>query len=103
MKITKDSTNREHTVQFLIMAFEGKYAGSDHTHVETWWRFPPQPDKVPIWASENVQINAHGGPEKSKQSKSNYGFLDGHSETRQLQKVYTDYEKNNFDPEVARN
>lgn len=92
-----------YTVQFLIMAFEGNFAGSDHTHIENWCPYPPQPDKVPQFASINVQIDAHGGPEKSKQSKSNYGFLDGHAETRQFQEVFTDYEKNSFDPEVVTN
>ncbi len=85
------------TVQFLIMAFEGSFAGADHTHVEGWDEGPV----APIKAARQVEIQAHGGPEKSFKSVSNYGYLDGHAETHAFEEVYTDYERNKFDPAVA--
>jgi prepilin-type N-terminal cleavage/methylation domain-containing protein len=93
------------TVHALIMAFgDGKppdddgdeFAGADHPHVENWG------GNVPLSASRHVQINAHGGPPKSYQSISNWGFLDGHAATAEFGEVFVDFTDNHFDPQIAR-
>jgi prepilin-type N-terminal cleavage/methylation domain-containing protein/prepilin-type processing-associated H-X9-DG protein len=84
------------TVHFLIMAFEGPFAGADHPHVENWNSNPP------VNAAENLQTNAHGGDVATWDAVSNYGFLDGHAEARPFRKVFTDFNANSFDPAVAR-
>jgi prepilin-type N-terminal cleavage/methylation domain-containing protein len=86
------------TVHFLLMAFTGEYAGADHPHVETWGGPVPPP---PMLAASQVQIDAHGGPSKSWDSLTNWGFLDGHAETLRFRDVFTDFKKNKFDPAVA--
>lgn len=88
------------TVHFLIMAFEGPFAGADHPHVETWY-VPGRPDSPPVKAAGQIQTNAHGGKAESWEARSNYGFLDGHAETKEFRDVYTNLQHNNFDPEVA--
>lgn len=85
------------TIHFLIMAFEGEFAGADHPHVESWT--PPDP---PARAATQVQIHAHGGPPRSWQSLSNWGYLDGHAEIRRFHDVFTDFQTNRFDPHAAR-
>lgn len=89
--------NTAATVQFLLMAREGDYAVSDHTHVENWG----QGVQPPARASQQVQINAHGGPARSPESLSNYGFLDGHAATLRFRRTYTDFAVNQFNPAVA--
>lgn len=83
------------TVHFLMMAFEGGYAGADHPHVELW------NGNAAYQASTMVQIDAHGGPRGSAASISNWGYLDGHAETSRFDAVFTDFTANRFDPEVA--
>lgn len=88
------------TIHFLIMAFEGPYAGADHPHVESWY-VPGQPDSPPVKAAGQIQTNAHGGEPKSWDARSNYGFLDGHAEARMFRDVYTNWQRNSFDPKMA--
>lgn len=85
------------TVHFLIMAFEGEYAGADHTHVETWELAP----NAAVEAANQVQTNAVSGPPGDWRSTSNYGFLDGHAETLQFSGVFQDAAVNRFNPEVS--
>ena len=85
------------TVQFLLMTREGDFAVSDHTHVEGWGQGAAPPGR----AARQVQIDAHGGPTRSFESKSNYGFLDGHASTLRFGHVYTDYSLNKFNPALA--
>ncbi len=85
------------TAHFLIMAFTGPYAGADHPHVENWIGHP----SPPAIAATQVQINAADGEPDSWQAESNYGFLDGHAETRSFKKVFTDAKRNSFDPLAA--
>lgn len=85
------------TVHFLMMAFEGEFAGADHPHVEGWAGSNPQNT-----ASEEVQINAHGGRLRNRGALSNYGFLDGHAEVAPFSRVFTSQSINRFDPVVAR-
>lgn len=88
------------TVQFLMMSYTGSFAGADHVHVETW-AVPGFASLTPTLTSKNVQIDAHGGPAKSFDSISNWGFLDGHAETLELRDVFENFSNNSFDPEVA--
>lgn len=85
------------TVHFLIMAYEGPFAGSDHPHVEEWVEHP----NPPLIASTQVQIHAVGGAERSWNATSNYGFLDGHAERRAFRNVFKDIKENRFDPRVV--
>jgi prepilin-type N-terminal cleavage/methylation domain-containing protein len=89
------------TVHFLMMAFEGEFARSDHTHVENWAPVMGSPDDVPGNASTQVQINAHGGPPKSWGSLSNWGFLDGHAATLKFRDVWHDRDHQRFWPPDA--
>ena len=94
----RDTAN---TVQFLHMAFEGEYAGSDHVHAESWWISAAQPDFPPVQAATQTQTNAVRGPTASWNAESNYGFLDGHAETLHFSKVYLNPDLNRFDPDVS--
>jgi prepilin-type N-terminal cleavage/methylation domain-containing protein len=86
-------------VHFLFMAKEGPYAGSDHPHIYEWDSGQPPPSRAtPSTASTQVEIDAHGGPAKSWSSVTNWGFLDGHAEALQFQRVYQDQNHNKFDP-----
>jgi prepilin-type N-terminal cleavage/methylation domain-containing protein/prepilin-type processing-associated H-X9-DG protein len=90
------------TVHFLMMTFgddNSLFARSDHVHPETWSDGPP--GSAPAIAAGEVEIAAHGGPRKSGSSLANYGFLDGHAATLKFEKVYTDFDTNNFFPDVA--
>ncbi len=97
-----DPTN---TVHFLIMTYEGPYAGSDHVHVEEWWNpaVPAGSDFPAIHAASQCQTNAHGGPARSFASRSNWAFLDGHVEHAEFSAVYLDQANlNRFDPDVSK-
>jgi prepilin-type N-terminal cleavage/methylation domain-containing protein/prepilin-type processing-associated H-X9-DG protein len=85
------------TAHFLIMAYEGTFAGADHTHVETWEVSP----NAAFEAGNHVQTNAVSGPERDWTSRSNYGFLDGHAETLPFSGVYVDADTNRFNPELS--
>lgn len=86
----------EATVHFLEMAETGEFAGADHPHVDLWV------GHVPLKASRQLETHQHGGKAGTWSAIANYGFLDGHAETRRFEDVYTDRSKNNFDPAVAR-
>jgi prepilin-type N-terminal cleavage/methylation domain-containing protein/prepilin-type processing-associated H-X9-DG protein len=85
---------------FVISVFEGSRAIRDHVHPHLWWS--PIPDLIPAKAAAETQTNAHGGEPGAWDAVSNYGFLDGHAEARPFRAVYTDRERNSFDPSVAR-
>lgn len=85
------------TVGFLLMAREGEYAASDHVHVENWG----QGAQPPARAAQQSQINAWGGPARSFESRSNYGYLDGHAAGERFGAVYSDFAVNRFNPAVA--
>lgn len=85
------------TIQFIEMAHTGDFATADHPHVENWAGGNPANS-----AAKMLQINAHGGPARSPQSVANYGFLDGHAETRRFRDVFVSLNQNNFDPYLAK-
>lgn len=88
------------TVHFVFMAQTGNSAGADHVHPDDWW-VAPLPNAAPSLAAAEMSTNAHGGPAHSWEAITNYGFLDGHAETRRFREVYTNPSRNNFDPAVA--
>lgn len=83
------------TIQFMEMAEEGEYSGADHPHVDLWV------GNVVAKAASMLEINQHGGPARSGNSRANYGFVDGHVETLSFADVYVDRQQNRFDPAVA--
>lgn len=89
------------TVQFVLMAFEGSFAGSDHVHPVGWWHARARPNDPPVLASAQTQIHAHGAAPASWESRSNYAYLDGHASTLPFREVFTDGRKNAFDPASA--
>lgn len=82
-------------VHFLLMAFEGDFAGADHPHPEQWENFGVMSNGS---APDQVEIDAVGGPARSFQSKSNYAFLDGSAKTAEFGYVFIDELTNRFDP-----
>jgi prepilin-type N-terminal cleavage/methylation domain-containing protein/prepilin-type processing-associated H-X9-DG protein len=87
------------TAQWMIMAYDGAFAAADHVHVQNWWLGPFTPPDYPSRiAATMVETAAHGGPERSPESKSNYAFLDGHAATLRFREVYQSNERNAFDP-----
>lgn len=90
------------TVQFVMMAFEGDFAGSDHVHPLNWWGRRSGPDDPPIVASTQVEIGAHAGPSRKWDARANYAFLDAHASTLRFREVFIDGNQNQFDPAVAR-
>ena len=97
--------NPSATVHFLYMSESNPtHAVADHPHVEQW---PTDalfhPNGMPGAAANQLETNAHGGPQASWESISNYGFLDGHAQTAAFSEVYaTDESWNCFDPAATR-
>lgn len=85
------------TIQFVEMAQTGEFAAADHPHVENWAGSNP-----PANAARQLEINAHGNRPRSWESVANYGFLDGHAETLRFRDAFESFERNRFDPAVAR-
>lgn len=88
-------------VQWVVMAFDGDYAASDHVHPGGWWIGSFAVDRSPQLAAGQVQIDAHGGPAGAWASRSNYAYLDGHARTLEFRFVYQSNVDNSFDPRVA--
>lgn len=95
------------TVHFLMMTqgLDGsEYARSDHVHAERW--SDGGEEFAPEAAAENMDLAAHGGSRSASNTPSwdglaNYGFLDGHAATLRFRDVYTNFERNRFDPNIA--
>lgn len=95
VKRLTDVKNPATTVHFLVMAYEGEFAGADHVHVENWWVDPP------VVAASQMQTNHVRGRPQSPDAMSNYGFLDGSVRTEMFSRVYVDRDVNLFDPAVS--
>lgn len=99
------------TVHFLMMT-QGftpgseEFAKADHVHADEWGQAGAA--NAPTLAATQVDIAAHGGPgfqqrgKPSGDSRSNYGFLDGHARTMIFKSVYKTGADNAFWPEYAR-
>lgn len=77
------------------------YAKSDHVHPEDWGNGPGGDESAPALAAGQVEIAAHGGPDRSIASIANWGFLDGHASTLRFGSLYTTSADNAFFPDVA--
>ncbi len=99
VKIT-DVRRTSATVQFLEMAKTGEFAGADHPHLEMWVG-----PGAPVIASRQCETAMHGGRRNHWDAVANYGFLDGHAESRTLRDVVQAGieigKANAFDPETA--
>lgn len=84
--------------QFLVMAYEGQYAGADHPHIDNWLG-ALNPAGI---AQTQVQINHVEGEAYSKAAKSNWSYLDGHAETQPFSELLTNRDENSFDPKAAK-
>jgi len=84
------------TVHFVEMVYDGEYSGADHPHAYLWV------GNILSKASGMLQINAHDGETRTWNAKANYGFLDGHAETRTFQSVFRSQTDNNFDPALTK-
>ncbi|MEX2673200.1 MAG: type II secretion system protein [Phycisphaeraceae bacterium] len=81
------------TVHFLMMSFnDHTFATADHPHVDTWGMNPL------AQASQQIEINSHGGPANNWDARSVYGFLDGSAGILAFREVYKDADQNLFDP-----
>lgn len=89
------------TVHFVIMAFEGGFAGADHVEPNEWYE-SGDPDHTPEHAAEQIQTNAARGSAGAWDAAANYGYLDGHAATQTFNQVYSTDTDNHFDPKVAR-
>lgn len=92
------------TVQWLMMTFgqtdaSSDFARSDHVHAQNWGAAPG--GRVPLRASLESQINAHGGKPGDWSARATYGYLDGHAAIEKFETVYESFENNRFDPRIA--
>jgi prepilin-type N-terminal cleavage/methylation domain-containing protein/prepilin-type processing-associated H-X9-DG protein len=89
--------NHANTVQLLMMATTGSFAGADHPHVEGWGAASAS---ATIAASE-VQIAAVTDGVPTSVSEANWSFLDGHVETASFATIYAGDQRNRLDPRVS--
>ncbi len=90
------------TIQWVMMAQEGEFAGADHVHVTNWWIGDFAPNAPAQLAARQMQTDAHGGPAETFEARANYAFLDGRAATLMLREVYENPRSNKFDPRFAR-
>jgi prepilin-type N-terminal cleavage/methylation domain-containing protein/prepilin-type processing-associated H-X9-DG protein len=115
------------TIQFLMMAEFGAFAGADHVHPQEWDpSFSPGPEYQAFFASQQAAIGSFGGTpsgfeqvldfysgaeraavlgnsaDAGWETRSNYAFLDGHAETMTFSDVYESQDRNLFDPRLYR-
>jgi prepilin-type N-terminal cleavage/methylation domain-containing protein/prepilin-type processing-associated H-X9-DG protein len=90
-------------IQFVELAGTGAYAGADHVHVQDFhFAMTPSPAVTIGLIAKQMPVGQHGGGTLDWQATLNFGFLDGHAESLRLREVYTDPQKNLFDPAVAK-
>ena len=93
-----DRINRpSSTAQWVLMAFAGKFAGSDHVHISNWYS-RRSPDASPSLAAQMAQIHAYSGSSPAWTSRSGYAYLDGHAASEAFRTVYSNPTTNRFDP-----
>ena len=76
-------------------SFPSIVTGADHPHVENWV------SNVPVQAARHLATGIHGGKTRSWEAVA-YGFPDGHAETLRFREAFESFERNRFDPTVAR-
>lgn len=89
------------TVQFLIMAFTGPFAASDHVHAESWNTLGDTPHDAAAVAGGQCQIHAYDGEASSPDAQAGYGYLDGHADRHPFREVYSSGDRNRMNPRMA--
>jgi prepilin-type processing-associated H-X9-DG protein len=90
-------------IQFAELTGIGVNAGSDHLHVQDFYfSVAPQPHITIGLIAKQMPLGIHGGGTLSWHTMLNYGFLDGHAESLRIADVYTDPQRNLFDPRLAK-
>ncbi len=92
--------NPSAVIQFVELAETGSYAVADHIHVDDFYA-PLLPNTTLARICGQMPVGRHGGTLNGWTGALNYGFIDGHAETRALQDVYTNPTRNDFNPLVA--
>jgi prepilin-type N-terminal cleavage/methylation domain-containing protein/prepilin-type processing-associated H-X9-DG protein len=87
-------------IQFVELAETGSYAVADHIHVDDFFA-PLLPNTTLSRICGQMPVGRHGGTVNSWSGVLNYGFIDGHAESRPLRDVYTSPTQNSFNPTVA--
>ena len=100
VKLTQIKNNSQ-VVQFLEMAETGPFAAADHPDLHELDVTAEEPFEP---ASEMLAIGMHGRdgtkPVPGPRSRANFGFIDGHAETRSFDTIYIDAYENHFNPEL---
>lgn len=86
-------------IHFVELAELGDYAVADHLHVQEFYK-PLTPQLTPNRVSTQMPIGRHGGREKDWSGVADYSFFDTHAESLPLNRVYTDPNRNRFNPAV---
>lgn len=102
LKITS-IRNTSKTVHFLELTYTGPFAASDHADVASIDEAAEFGEAAYEHAAEMLAINAHSAEDQApaEKSRANWGFLDGHAETRSFRQVYESPLDNWFNPEVT--
>ena len=90
-------SSHSRTVQLLLMATTGDYAGADHPHVEGWGAG----SQAPLLAATQVAVAAVSRDRANRASVSNWSFLDGHVESLPFGQVYANPQQNLLDPNIS--
>jgi prepilin-type N-terminal cleavage/methylation domain-containing protein/prepilin-type processing-associated H-X9-DG protein len=90
-------------IQFVELSGTGAYAGADHIHVQDFhFGMTPSPQITIGLISKQMPLGQHGGGTLDWAATLNFGFLDGHAESLRMRDVYTDPQRNLFDPSIAK-
>jgi prepilin-type N-terminal cleavage/methylation domain-containing protein/prepilin-type processing-associated H-X9-DG protein len=87
-------------IQFAELAENGVYAVADHVHVQEFYS-PIAPQQTLGRIGKQMPVGRHGGRINQWDGVLNYSFLDGHAESLPLSDVYTDPQRNRFNPAVV--
>jgi prepilin-type processing-associated H-X9-DG protein len=75
-------------------------AGGDHLHVDQFY-LAIAPQITILRINSQMPLGRHGGKPISWDAILNFGFLDGHAESLTIRQVYTNPDRNQFDPLAA--
>ncbi|MEM9345691.1 MAG: prepilin-type N-terminal cleavage/methylation domain-containing protein [Planctomycetota bacterium] len=87
------------TIHNSTGVFTGSNAVLDHFHPHFWQNADPA--LPPLFASGELQTNAHAGDPGQPDSVSAYGFLDGHVEALPFDETYASVDDNQYNPALA--
>lgn len=93
------------TVHFLTMTRglsqpPSSFALADHVHAETWG--DGEPGSAPRLADRQLDTALWAGRPGTPTALTNYGFADGHAAPLTFAQVYSDSQRNLFDPDAQR-